>query len=62
MWVNFMYNDEKLNVGGICNDGDCNFVKFIHYLESRMIEGNVTKICLEQEYMDIGDKGTSLGP
>jgi len=45
-WVNFIYNDEKMNVGGLCVDGDCPYQPFVTYLESRMIEGDVVKICM----------------
>jgi len=53
-FVNFLYGDEKLNLGGVCIDGDCPLLPFKKYLKSRTVQGDVKKICMQEEYMDLG--------
>lgn len=45
-FISWKYNNQSVNVGGICKDKvDCPVREFINYLKSRMIVGDVGKIC-----------------
>lgn len=45
VYVNFKYNNETVNVGGICIEGDCPVEKFLTYLKSWLVKGDVGQIC-----------------
>ena len=46
VFVTWKYNNQTINVGGICNNGsDCPVRAFVDYLKSRMVVGDVGKIC-----------------
>jgi hypothetical protein len=50
VYVTWKMNNETINVGNQCVNGDCPVKAFVKFLKSRMIVGDVGKICRgEQE-------------
>lgn len=40
-FVNQKYNNQTVNVGDICTNGDCPVDQYLTYLKSRLVKGNV---------------------
>ena len=45
-------------MGKICDNGDCPYEKFVEYLKSRRIDGNVDLICKGKEPLVKGSEPT----
>lgn len=45
VYINWKYNNETVEIGNFCNEGDCKVKEFIEFLRERMVKEDVGTVC-----------------